>query len=204
MKNNYLFDCDKCLNRCDGTSKGNYIFETDVKYSENFENKIIDFINNKTDKQAKKTTKNGYPDIKISDKFEELIYYIEIKAQRRTFMFVKRLLPEADLIPSETVALNLSDLKRYFKIYDMVKMPIYIVWVLSNRPCILKAKEHSLFFNNLDILKEIYNKYGEARRFRRREGHGDVIDGIHKGVVVNYHFSLNELRNDFVSEFIIK
>jgi hypothetical protein len=31
-------------------------------------------------------------------------------------------------------------------------------------------------------------------RFRRASGYGDVVNGVHKGVVVNYHFSLEELK----------
>ena len=34
------------------------------------------------------------------------------------------------------------------------------------------------------------------RRFKRRSGYGDVVNGKHKGVVVNYHFSLNELDDN--------
>jgi len=44
-------------------------------------------------------------------------------------------------------------------------------------------------------LKDIYARYETKRRFRRKSGTGDVIDDVHKGVVVNYHFSLNELIN---------
>jgi hypothetical protein len=204
MKNPYLFDCDKCSNRCGGVSKGIYIFGNDVTCSEKFEDKIIDLTNDKTDNQAKKTIKDGYPDIEIFDKRGKLICYIEVKAQQRTFMSVKMILPKADLKPSETVALNLSDLKRYFEIYDTTKIPIYILWAVSNRPCILKDKQCLLFFQDLNILRGIYNEYGMARRFRRKTGYGDIINGVHKGVVVNYHFSLNELRDDFMAEFITR
>jgi hypothetical protein len=42
-------------------------------------------------------------------------------------------------------------------------------------------------------LKTIYQKQLDKRRFRRKSGDGDVVDGVHKGVTVNYHFSLTEL-----------
>jgi len=45
-----------------------------------------------------------------------------------------------------------------------------------------------------NILEKIYNTAKDKRRFRRKSGKGDIVDGIHKGVVVNYHFSLKELK----------
>ena len=32
------------------------------------------------------------------------------------------------------------------------------------------------------------------RKFRRKSGEGDEVDGKHLGVTVNYHFSLKELK----------
>ena len=198
MNNSYQFDCYKCQTKCSGVSKGVYIFENDTAYSEKFENKIVELINEKTSKIAKRTNKPGYLDIEINNKSSGVICYIEIKAQQRTFMSVERLLPNADLKPSETIALNLSDLKRYFDIYERIKIPIYLVWVVSNRPCILKNKKYEFFFQDLNELQKIFRKYEMARRFRRKSGYGDVVNGQHKGVVVNYHFSLNELERDIV------
>ena len=63
-------------------------------------------------------------------------------------------------------------------------------------------------YNNISELKKIYTYYGEKRRFRRKSGEGDVVNGIHKGVVVNYHFSINELLpfkiNDIIFTWEIK
>lgn len=57
-------------------------------------------------------------------------------------MKIRGMLPQSDLIPSDTVALNLSDLVRYFKIAgDEAGVPIYVLWVLLERPCILKGKK---------------------------------------------------------------
>ena len=109
-------------------------------------------------------------------------------------MSVKRLLPEADLTPSETVALNLSDLLRYFGLYFEKRIPISIIWVLQNRPCIAPDGESLYFYQTIPELHKIHEKYGNKRTFRRRSGRGDVVDGVHKGVVVNYHFSLKELK----------
>ncbi len=32
------------------------------------------------------------------------------------------------------------------------------------------------------------------RKFTRQSGEGDIVDGQHMGVTVNYHFSLAELK----------
>lgn len=108
-------------------------------------------------------------------------------------MSVSRLLLNSDLIPSETMALNLSDLVRYFEIANQEPVPVYILWVLSERPCIVPNGQVHFFYQNVEHLRNIYNRYHDARRFRRKSGVGDVVNGQHRGVVVNYHFSLQEL-----------
>ena len=40
----------------------------------------------------------------------------------------------------------------------------------------------------------IYNLEKDKRLFKRKSGEGDIVDGVHKGVTVNYHFSLTELK----------
>jgi hypothetical protein len=203
MGNNiFLFDCSECKTRCDGISKLVYHFESDSAFSNKFESLICEDINMKTSKIARITKNPGYPDIEIFNKNSQLIAYLEVKAQRRTFMSVNKLLPNSNLNPSETIALNLSDLLRYFDIYNNINVPIYIVWVLSNRPCILKMKENKLFFQDINILKNIYLKYLNKRRFTRKSGKGDVVNGKHMGVVVNYHFSLNELKTTSILNFL--
>ncbi len=108
-------------------------------------------------------------------------------------MSVERMLSDGNLIASETIALNLSDLKRYFEIQRHVNVPIYLMWVLEERPCVLKEKKVLCYYQSVRELEEIYKMYGDNRTFKRKSGNGDVVDGKHKGVVVNYHFSLNEL-----------
>ena len=190
----YRYDCSKCKIRCDGKSLGVYNFKNDVEYSEHFENEIISKLCKKSC-YAKKTEKDGYPDIDVYiSKNGALKCYIEVKAQRRTFMSVEKILPNSDLIPSETMALNLSDLLRYFDIAKRETVPIYILWVLSNRPCAVDNDKVKYFYQKIDILERIYNKYRNTRTFRRKSGVGDVVNGEHKGVVVNYHFSLSELK----------
>jgi len=189
-----IFDCKVCPTPCDGVSKMNYNFMNDVEFAEKNEAFIRDQINLNSTLLAKKCEEEGYPDIAIYDKASmNLKKYVEVKAQRRTFMSVERILPKSNLKPSETLALNLSDLLRYFDIKKKVNLPIFIVWIVTRRPCVTGKKSYKYFYQSVDELERIYSKYKEKRKFRRKSGQGDIVDGIHKGVVVNYHFSINEL-----------
>ena len=76
----YRYDCSKCEDRCDGKSLGIYNFKNDVEYSEHFENEIIEKLCVKK-YYAKKTEKDGYPDIEVYySKDGNLKCYIEVKA----------------------------------------------------------------------------------------------------------------------------
>lgn len=189
------FNCATCPTPCDGVSKEVYLFQNDSAFSEHFENEIIVHINNSNDFKARKTPLPEFPDIEVSEKLTDNIsFYIEVKVQRRTFMSVEKILPQSELLPSETVALNLSDLLRYFEIAEKKNMKIYVLWVLLNRPCILGDKDKRFFYSDTENLQKIYGNVIDKRRFRRKSGEGDVVNGEHKGVVVNYHFSLTELK----------
>jgi len=189
------FNCATCPTPCDGVSKEVYLFANDSAFSEHFENEIIAHINNSADFRARKTPVPEFPDVEVSEKASDSIsFYIEVKVQRRTFMLVKKILPQSGLLPSETVALNLSDLLRYFELAEKNKLKIYVLWVLLNRPCILGDNDKRFFYSDTENLQKVYEKEKAKRRFRRKSGEGDVVDGEHKGVVVNYHFSLNELK----------
>ena len=188
-----IFDCKVCPTRCDGISKMNYLFEDDVKFSERYEQQLIDYINDKTPFSAQKTTEKGYPDVEVKNNKGE-IFYIEVKVQRRTFMSVEKIIPDSKLKPSETVALNLSDLMRYFELEKQLILPIFIFWAVLNRPCILGSNEVQYYYRLASELKPIWEKENDNRRFRRKSGTGDEVDGKHLGVTVNYHFSLNELK----------
>lgn len=191
--NLFLNNCETCNTRCDGKSKGVYNFTNDVDFAEEQENIILKKINNNPNYFARKTTENGYPDIEIFNSNNILVSYLEIKAQRRTFMSVERILPKSKLKPSETLALNVSDLLRYFEIEQQTKISTSILWVLMNRPCLVNTGKKRFFYQKTKKLKEIYLNNKTSRKFRRESGKGDVVDGVHKGVTVNYHFSINEL-----------
>ena len=192
-----IYDCSSCQTRCDGKSIGVYDFEKDVNFSETIEEQVIKQINKSNPNLfAFKTKKNGYPDIEIISKtsIDKPVCYIEIKVQSRTFMSIEKLLPNSNLKPSETIALNLSDLERYFKVYETEKTPLFIVWCLKNRKCINEKNTDLYFYQNIKELEKIrLNDKNNTRKFKRATGIGDVVNGQHKGVLVNYHFSLNEL-----------
>lgn len=189
------FNCASCPTPCDGISKEVYLFGNDSAFSEHFENEIIAHINNRNDYSAVKSKLPELPDVEVSERSsDEIAFYIEVKVQRRTFMSVEKILPQSGLLPSETLALNLSDLLRYFEIAEKKGVKIYVLWVLLNRPCILGNSDKKFFYSDTENLLRIYEIEKDKRRFRRKSGEGDVVDGEHKGVVVNYHFSLNELK----------
>ncbi len=190
----FIFDCSKCHTPCDGVSKGFYIFNNDVLFSESFEEMLIERINKGGKYSARKNQEPGYPDLAIYDKDGNRYCYLEVKVQQRTFMQVKKYLPQSNLAPSETVALNLSDLLRYFKIQISTGISTVIVWFLLNRLCIVNKDSFKVYFQSCKELERIYISEREKRIFKRKSGEGDVADGVHKGVTVNYHYSLRELK----------
>jgi len=131
---------------------------------------------------------HGLPDLAIKRE-HNLIARVEVKVQTRAFMKVASFLPSGNLLPYETVALNLSDLERYFRLHESENIPIFVVWHVK-RPCI--GDEY--WGNTLAELALLYKKYGNRRRFQRASTQSDYVAGIHKGVTVNYHFSLRELK----------
>ncbi len=189
----YVFNCNDCPTPCDGQSKMNYQFEDDLSFSEYYEHQLIGYVNKSTSFSACKTTEKGYPDIEVKDR-KGKIFYIEVKVQRRTFMSIETKIPYSGLKPSETVALNLSDLERYFGLEQDHNLQIFIFWALLNRPCVLGEEEANYYYRLVSELKPIWQKEGDKRKFRRKSGKGDEVDGKHKGVTVNYHFSLKELK----------
>lgn len=189
----HVFNCDVCPTPCDGSSKMSYLFEDDVAFSEKYEQELIAYINGTKNFVASKTTTEGYPDIEVKSKNRKIHFYLEVKVQRRTFMSVAKILPGANLLPSETVALNLSDLSRYYELEKTKGLSIFIMWVLLDRPCIT-GKKVKYYYRLISELRPVFEENYENRIYKRGSGYGDIVDGIHKGVTVNYHFSLNELK----------
>ncbi len=194
------FNCEVCETRCDGHTVPQFDFDRDVNFSEAIEYEVIQYINsNYKNLYAIKTSRDGYPDIEVKNRNNQTVclLFVEIKGQARTFMSIRRILPNANLYPSETLVCNLSDLERYFIIKDQEHIPIYVTWCLMRRPCItgLNFENKKFYTQEIDILREIRtNDRNNYRRFRRASGRGDVVNGQHRGVVVNYHFSINEFN----------
>jgi len=184
-----IFDCKGCGTPCDGTSKKSFNFQADTAISEIAEAEMIMRLNQFDSLQAQKVTdENAHlPDIEIL-KNDKVIARVEVKAQGRAFMAVSRLLPSGNLLPYETVALNRSDLLRYIKNFELENIPTFIVWRIK-RPCIPDA----WYGHDLETLNKSFEEYGDKRTFKRRSTQSDYVDGAHKGVTVNYHFSLKEL-----------
>lgn len=197
----YRFDCSQCSTRCDGVSKGVYLFENDVDYSERQENFLINQINGIAGFCARKCTIPGAPDIEVFHSGTGKTFYIEVKAQRRTFMSIERILPNSDLVPSETLCCNLSDILRYFSFSD-THGRVFVLWCLENRPCVVQNGTVRYFYQDLQKLRRIYDLYGDTRKYRRQSGRGDVVNGQHKGVVVNYHFSISEFDEMNLNEML--
>lgn len=197
----YLYNCATCPTKCDGRSKGVYNFLSDLDYSKEYEKKIREKLND-CGYYAVETERDQYPDIEVYDREGgKLLCFLEVKAQRRTFMTIEKHLPYSGLLPSETVALNRSDLEHYIDQSDIEEAPIFIMWVVSNRPCIT-GEGTKFYYNHIDVFKGIFDHSGNVRQFRRSSGSGDVVDGVHKGVVVNYHFSLREMIPFTISSFM--
>ncbi|MFN3555870.1 MAG: hypothetical protein ACK4VN_07915 [Bacteroidales bacterium] len=195
----YKYNCSTCPTRCDGKTVPQFDFEKDLKFSEAIEDFAASYYNQSFPwLRVQKTTREGYPDLEIrSAENNSLLCFIEIKGQARTFMKIERVLPHSGLIPSETLALNLSDLERYFTIHKQENRSIFIVWCLMHRPCITGTDPQTRKFwhQHISILEQIrLADPKNHRRFRRASGMGDVVQGQHKGVVVNYHFSITELK----------
>ena len=85
-------------------------------------------------------------------------------------MSVEWFLPSSNLKPSETLALNLSDLERYFRIEKGTGIQTSIVWVLMNRPCIVKENEKHFYYQTTENLKKMYNFYQNKRRSEGSQG----------------------------------
>lgn len=186
---NPTFNCSICPNRCDGRSKTEYVFKDDVALSEEAEDWVLNHLVGSLGLDAKKTQPeaHGLPDIEVF-RNTKFVGRIEVKAQGRAFMAVNRLLPEGNLLPYETVALNLSDLERYIALQTDEAIPLFVVWRVR-RPCLGEA----YWGSDVKVLGRLLNQYGSKRRFRRRSTPSDYVGGVHKGVTVNYHFSLKEL-----------
>lgn len=183
------FDCQLCPTRCDGRSKAAYVFEEDVALSAGAEAWLAEHLAVALGVEVRSAPpqRRGLPDLELL-RDTKLLARVEVKAQGRAFMAVERLLPQADLRPYETVALNLSDIRRYAALYRAEGVPLFVVWRVK-RPCLGEG----YWGHHIEALMAVGNRYRDRRVWRRASTPSDVVDGEHRGVTVNYHFSLREL-----------
>lgn len=183
------FNCELCPTRCDGRSKSAYVFEDDVALSEAAEDWLAGHLADALGVDVYKAPprRHGLPDLALI-RGDRVLARVEVKAQGRAFMAVQRLLPHANLLPYETVALNLSDIKRYAAQYRMDGVPLFLIWRVK-RPCLGEG----YWGQHIEPLMQIGNRYRDHRTWRRASTDSDYVEGEHRGVTVNYHFSLREL-----------
>lgn len=170
------------------------------------------------------------PDIAVYYKENNNIaFYMELKCEKRTFMQIQgdKYCPNGDISPSEKVAANKSDFLRYFEFAKLpyeecretflretypkisgvtIKEPIYVVWLIEDRPCITKSTIKKYYcYQEIRILNEIYHEYGDRRFYTRNTGIGDFNEsGEQKGVTGNYHYNINELEVGLPGRFLEK
>ena len=191
-----LVTCKDCTHKCPIPAKGGEsVFTEDVERSRVVEDEVAKYINFQSYghlicRNRNNGTRDTYPDLEISvaQQPEKVRARLEVKYQRTTFMMIKKLRPKADLEPWNTVALNESDLIKYIELHEREKIPTHLVWRLD-RTCLGSR----FFYQDIAVLSRIYQKYGDTRFFPRATRKGDIVNGVHKGVTGNYHFSINEM-----------
>lgn len=194
--NRLLPDCRTCRHRCDGKSYGNYQFIYDLKDSERVVQDVAAIIQKQSRNRIICERPNDYsePDLLLRRNIApfEVIARVEVKYDRRAFMQIEKYCPYGNLKPWNTCVINESDLIRYIDLASLESIPTYVVWKIE-LPC-LGTK---YYFQDIDTLATIREQYQGLRRYRRRYGRGDIDkNGMHCGVTVNYHFSI---QNDLVA-----
>ena len=187
-------DCSSCTQRCDRRTRDRHDFQADADYAGTHELELAELLSGNPGFTARKTRRREYPDIEVIDtRTGKAVCYVEVKALRRAFMSVERLLPAAGLTPPETVELNTSDLLRYVRIHHRTGKKVFVLWRISERACLTPEGGYRCFFGDVEDLILIHARTMADRTYRRRTGSGDIVNGEHKGVVVNFHYSIREL-----------
>lgn len=196
VSNSLLPDCRTCRHRCDNKSYGNYQFIYDFNDSERVVQEVAAIIQKQSRNRIICERPNDYsePDLLLRRNIApyDVIARVEVKYDRRAFMQIEKYCPKSGLKPWNTVVCNESDLERYICLASTECIPTYIVWKIE-RPCL----GIQYYFQDIDTLAMIREQYQGLRRYRRRYGRGDIDkNGMHCGVTVNYHFSI---QNDLVA-----
>lgn len=190
-----VFDCAVCHTPCNSQSARQNIFDINNSWGEKAEEILMDKINKKGKYRARRTTLGyKFPDLTLFDKNMKKVCFIEVKMASSTFMKIQEKLPNANITPSELVVLNNSAINSYKKVLDQYKLSIYIVFFVANRPCITKDQDYKLYYQNFEVIYDIYQKQKENRTYRRNIVKGDQDDqGKIQNPLLKVHFSINEL-----------
>ncbi len=190
--------CGDCKS-CKPISALNYPFERDLTTSQELVNALCTLIESNTPYKCKAPETNKNPDIRVIDvnNCNSLICRIEAKyLEGKAFMKIKekivdKLEPKEALVVDEPKLISYFECKENdFKKYNR-NIPIYLVWKFD-RPC--KDIGGITIFQEIDVLKKIYNERGKNRAYERKTARGDVINGHKLGITAKYHFSIRECR----------
>lgn len=189
-----VFQCGTCTT-CRPTSALNYPFPKDLKNSGQLVDSLRKLIESGTGLICRNPEQVKWPDLKVVDgaSGDLLVCRVEAKLlQGKAFM---KALSMVGLQSKETLAVDEPKLLSYFECKESDahacrrSVPIYIVWQF-NRSC--SDIGGITVFQEVDELRNIYNKFGAQRRFERETADGDVVGGVKLGVTRKYHFSIRE------------
>jgi len=186
--------CGGC-NICQPYSALIYPFERDLANSEMLVKELERFIQESTGLRVSETTVHQRPDLLVHDANGKLIARLEAKyLEGKAFMKATKILGEP-LFPKETLVVDTPKLLSYFNCQEIDlreqgrNIPIYVVWKFD-RPC---ADVGGIcIYQEVSILKRIYQLKKDVRSYTRQTGQGDFVDGIRRGVIDKFHFSISE------------
>ena len=189
-----IYDCSVCHTPCNSESAKQNIFHINETWGDKAEELVLFHINKKGKYRAKLTRfPYHYPDLTLF-RDNKAVSFVEVKMVSSTFMKIQTRLPDADLFPSEVVVLNNSAIQNYKTVANVTNMPIYIAFIVANRPCITKEKTYRAYYQDFKVIYQLYKHFGKDRSHSRKIVHGDLD---HNGKIQNplfkVHFSINEL-----------
>ena len=190
-----VFDCAVCHTPCNSESAKQNVFHINQVWGDKAEEILMYHINKKGKYRARRTTLgHKFPDLTLYDKKKDKVSFIEVKMVSSTFMKIQDKLPEANLTPSELIVLNNSAIMNYRNIAHTYDIPIYIVFFVANRPCITQGAEYKVYYQNYEVIYDIYKKKKEQRSYTRKTVYGDRDEhGNIQNPLLKVHFSINEL-----------
>ena len=183
--------CGSC-NKCLGRSKLDYPFSRDLFNSDDLVAAIIAFVAKTTGYRCVRTTIHKNPDINVLDSNNNIICRIESKyLEGQAFMKSRQYI---GLDPREALVVDKPKLLSYFECKETDRVngrnvPIFIVWKYD-RPC--DDIGGITVFQEIDVLREIYYKFGSQRAFERKASFNDFQNGSKLGITEKYHYSIRE------------